>query len=304
MTTAIDLSQLPSPQVIESLDYETLLAERKAELVGLHRADEQADIARLLEIESEPLTKLLEENTYRELLLRQRINEAAQAVMLAHAQGGDLDNLGANYNIERLMIDAGDSTAVPPVPPTYESDAEFRRRIQLSPEGYTTAGSEQSYIFHALTADPDVRDASAVSPSPGAVTVYVLSRTGNGAAPMATLDAVAAAVNAENIRPMTDNVTVLSASIVDYAITAEMTLLPGPDAQVVRDAAQAAAEAYVIEQHAMRRDVTLSGIYAVLHQSGVQNVSLQSPAADIVIGDGEASHCTDITITAASDTDV
>ncbi|NUV25651.1 hypothetical protein MS6204_04603 [Escherichia coli] len=46
---------------------------------------------RTLELESEPATKLLQENAYRELLLRQRINEAAQAVMVAYAMGGDLD---------------------------------------------------------------------------------------------------------------------------------------------------------------------------------------------------------------------
>ncbi len=45
---------------------------------------------RTLELESEPATKLLQENAYRELLLRQRINEAAQAVMVAYAMGGDL----------------------------------------------------------------------------------------------------------------------------------------------------------------------------------------------------------------------
>ncbi|MDT0499710.1 MULTISPECIES: baseplate J/gp47 family protein [unclassified Halomonas] len=304
MTTAIDLSQLPAPEVLEELDYESILAERKAALVALYSSDEQAGIERLLEIESEPLTKLLEESAYRELLLRQRINDAAQAVMLAHAKGSDLDQIGANYGVERLMIDAGDSSAVPPVPPTYESDSEFRRRIQLSPEGYTTAGSEQSYVYHALSADADVLDASAVTPAPGAVTVYVLSRTGDGSAPAATLSAVEAAVNDQAIRPMTDNVVVQSASIVEYAITAELTMLPGPDAAVVRDAAIEAAEAYAERQHAMRRDITLSGIYAALHQSGVQNVALSSPAADIVIGDGEASYCTGITVTTAENTDV
>jgi phage-related baseplate assembly protein len=304
MTTAIDLSQLPAPEVLEELDYEQILAERKAALIALYPAEQRDDVERLLSHESEPLTKLLEENAYRELLLRARINDAARAVMLAHAKDADLDQIGANYNVERLMIDGGDSSAVPPVPPTYESDAEFRRRIQLSPEGYTTAGSEQSYVFHALSADPDVLDASAITPAPGAVTVYVLSRTGSGAAPSATVSAVERAVNDQTIRPMTDNVTVQSASIVEYAIEAELTMFPGPDAAVVRDAAIAAAEAYAERQHVMRRDITRSGIYAALHQSGVQNVDLASPAADIVIGDGEASHCTAISVTAAEETDV
>ncbi|KAB8305384.1 baseplate assembly protein, partial [Rouxiella chamberiensis] len=63
----IDLSQLPAPDVVEVLDYETLLAERKATLVSLYPEDQQAAIARTLTLESEPIVKLLEENAYREV---------------------------------------------------------------------------------------------------------------------------------------------------------------------------------------------------------------------------------------------
>lgn len=100
----IDLSQLPAPQIVDVPDFETLLAERKAEFVALHPKDEQEAVIRTLELESEPVTKLLQENAYRELLLRQRINEAAQAVMVAYAIGGDLDQLAANYNVKRLTV--------------------------------------------------------------------------------------------------------------------------------------------------------------------------------------------------------
>ena len=86
----IDLSQLPAPQIVDVPDFETLLTERKAEFVALHPKDEQEAVIRTLELESEPVTKLLQENAYRELLLRQRINEAAQAVMVAMPMGGDL----------------------------------------------------------------------------------------------------------------------------------------------------------------------------------------------------------------------
>lgn len=301
---AIDLSRLPSPTVVEVLDYEVLLAARKADFLARFPVEQQAELGARLALESEPLTKLLEENTYRELLLRQRINDAARAVMLAYAQGADLDQIGANYNVYRLTIDAGDSSAIPPRPPVLESDADFRRRIQLSPEGYTTAGSEQSYVFHGLSAAADVADISAISPQPGAVTVYVLARSGDGSASEELLAAVRAALNAEHVRPMTDQVNVQSASIIPYSIEAELVMLPGPDSAVVRAAAQAAVEAYAAAQHAMRRDVTLSGLYAALHQPGVQRVELSSPSANLVIGDGEASHCTAITLSVAEQTDV
>ena len=84
MAGPIDLSQLPSPAVVEELEFETILAERKSRLLELTPEADRADVEATLELESEPITKLLEENAYREITWRQRVNEAARAVMLAY----------------------------------------------------------------------------------------------------------------------------------------------------------------------------------------------------------------------------
>ena len=112
----IDLNQLPAPDVVEELDFETILAERKATLISLYPEAQQEAVARTLTLESEPLVKLLEENAYRELIWRQRVNEAARAVMLACAAGNDLDVIGANYNTTRLTITPADDSTIPPSP--------------------------------------------------------------------------------------------------------------------------------------------------------------------------------------------
>ncbi len=289
--TAVDLSQLPKPAVVETLDYETILAELKAQLTAL-----DATLAPVLALESEPLTKIVEVCAYRELNLRQRINESAQAVMLAYARQSDLDNLGALMNVARLQTDPGDPNAIPPVPPSFESDADYRRRIQLSPEGFSTAGPEGAYVFHALSASGDVLDASAISPNPGEVLVSILSRTGDGTADQALIDTVLAVLSADDVRPLTDQVIVQSAAIINYQITATLYFYAGPGKYEVLASAQAAAEAYAQKQHRLGLDVTLSGIYAALHQSGVQRVALTSPAADIVIDRQSASYCTAIAL--------
>jgi phage-related baseplate assembly protein len=262
-------------------------------------------------VESDPAYKVIEIAAYREMLLRQRVNDAAKAVMLAYAQDADLDQIGANYEVERLTIDPGDANAIPPVEPVYEDDDDFRNRIQLSPEGYTTAGSKGSYIFHALSADADVKDADAVSPVPGDVTVYVLSRTGDGTAGAPLLATVEAALSADRVRPMTDNLTVMTASIIEYEVEAELVMYDGPDKEVVRQAAEDACQLYVEAMHRIGYDVTLSGLNAALHQPGVQRVKLigDTPAPDgeeriVEVGEGEAAYCTLLTVTAAVETDV
>jgi phage-related baseplate assembly protein len=70
------------------------VAERKATLISLYPEAERAAISRTLALESEPIVKLLQENAYREVILRQRINDAAKAVMLAYSTGADLDQFG------------------------------------------------------------------------------------------------------------------------------------------------------------------------------------------------------------------
>ncbi|MNV12271.1 Baseplate J-like protein [compost metagenome] len=159
-------------------------------------------------------------------------------------------------------------------------------------------------MFHGLSADGQVKDISAVSPDPGEVNVFVLSRTGDGASDAPLLDKVNAALNAERVRPMTDNVTVLSASIINYSVTAVLTLYPGPASEVVLAAAQAALDAYTESMHRIGYDVTRSGIFAALHQPGVQNVALTLPAADIVVDDGQAAFCTGTALTIAGAPDV
>lgn len=287
--TAIDLSQIAAPSVVEPLEFEAILSEMIADLKA--RAPEFSAL-----VESDPAFKILEVAAFREMIIRQRINEAAQAVMLPYAGGSDLENLTAFFGVARLTIDPGDPDAVPPVPPVMESDTDLRRRAQLSLEGFSTAGPSGAYIFHALSASGAVLDASAVSPSPGTVLVSILSRTGDGTASYDLLTTVGAALNDENVRPLCDEVTVAAAEIVPYAISAQLLIHPGPDTSVVLASAQAAAAAYATAQHRIGADVTLSGLYAALHRPGVARVTLTSPAATIEIGEAQASWCSGITV--------
>lgn len=284
--TAVDLSRLPAPQLIDPLDFETIYADAVAHMKSLFPAFENRD--------SDPASKLLQTFAYFAQLIRQRVNDAARAVMPAYAVGADLDNIAALFGIARLMITPPDP--VLGVPAVMESDADFRRRMVLAPEGYSVAGPEGAYVFHALSADPDVLDASAISPTPGHVVVSILSRADGGMAAPALCDAVQAYLSDETRRPLTDYVTVQAAEIVEFTVDAAITTFSGPDGSIVMDTARARLAAYVTESHRIGRDVTRSGIFAALHVEGVQNVALTSPAADIVISREQAPFCTAVTL--------
>ncbi|HAT3729229.1 baseplate assembly protein [Serratia marcescens] len=292
----IDLSQLPAPNVVEPLDYETLFAERKATLISLYPADQQEAVARTLALESEPIVKLLQENAYREVLLRQRVNDAAKAVMLAHATGEDLDQLGANFNTPRLVIAPADESTIPPTPAVMEADEDYRLRLQDAFEGVSTAGSAGSYRFHARSADGRVADVTAISPSPASVIVTVLSREGDGTASPELLATVDTALNDEDMRPVGDRVVVQSAKITRYGIEATLYLHPGPEVAPILTAANERLRNYVEGVRRLGRSIRRSSMNAALTVEGVEHVDIIKPAADIVLDKTQAGYCTGFTI--------
>ena len=145
MTTLNDLASLPTPAVIESLSFETIFSELQAEFQSRY-----PDYSALLA--SDPAIKLLEVAAYREVLLRNRINEAAKASLLAFATGSDLDHLAAFYGVTRLMD---------------ESDEALRLRTRQRIIGFANAGGAAHYRYWALSASPEVADVEVDSPEPG-----------------------------------------------------------------------------------------------------------------------------------------
>lgn len=273
-SNAIDLSRFPAPTIVEQLTFEQILAE----LVESLRARLPAFDAL---VESDPVMKLLQVVAYRELLLRQGANDAARQLMVAYALGANLDHLAALVGVTRLPGEADDA---------------LRQRAVLGPEGFSVAGPELAYIYHAKSADPGVLDASAISPAPGEVRVTVLSRDGDGAASAALLDAVRERVNAREVRPLGDLVTVASAEIRTFAVHATLYTFAGPDRSLVLTAAREQLDRYLAECRLLGRDVTMSGLYAALTVPGVQRVVLAAPTADVVCDYTQAAWCTDIVI--------
>lgn len=209
MPQIADLSKIPAPDVIEEIDFEKILAARKERFIAECQTPAEREYWRkVLELESEPVVKLLEECAYSEMLMRQDFNERAKGLMLAYASGSDLDQLAANVDIQRLVITEADYTVEPPIQQVLESDESLRRRVQGAFETLTTAGSEESYYQHAKSAHGQVADIAVISPSGAVVDIVVLSNQAGGVPSEAVIKAVTEAVNAKYRRPTADRVTV------------------------------------------------------------------------------------------------
>lgn len=279
-TTAIDLSQLPAPTVIEGIDYETIYAALLGKLQALLQ---EQGVTFDATVESDPAVKQNQVVAYRELLLRQSFNERAKQLFLAYATDSNLDQLVALLGVERL---AG------------EEDDDLRSRAQLAPDTFSVAGPETAYEYHARSADSTIADVSVTSPAPGVVLVSLLSSSGDGTATADQIANATAALNAE-VRPLTDQVIVQSAEIIPYQITSAITIFDGPDRSVVLSNAQDAVAAYVAAARKIGRDINRANIFAAICVSGVSNATLPSLPADMPMSKTQCGHCTGITITVA-----
>ena len=273
---APELAGLPTPQVLETLRFETVFDALLRDF-QVRYPQYSALLA------SDPAIKLIEVAAYRELLLRARINEAARANLLAFAVGHDLEHLGAFYGVSRLP---------------QEQDEPLRRRIRARIMGFANAGGAAHYRYWALSASPEVADVAVDSPGPGRVRISVLPTGHSDTVPEALLETVRATVLRDDVRVLTDTVEVVPVSLVPVTVSAQIWLYPdtpmavfdGLTSRLTRELAQAAVLGW---------DLTQSWLIGQLQQPGIHKVALNEPATDIRIHSTQAVRLTDVQLTFA-----
>lgn len=288
--SAVDLSALPAPEVLESLDFEDIYEDS----LGVYRVAMGDNWSAPLE--SDPVVKLIEVGAYNKLGNRARVNDGVKALLLAYARGADLDQLAFNVNLKRLVVQAADNTVFPAIPEVLEEDDALRERIQLVYEGLTTAGPRNSYILHARNASGLVADATAESPSPATVVVTVLSLEGMGEASQALLDGVYKHLSDDDIRPLGDRLIVQSAEILPYSITAILHMTgTGSENETILAEANKRIAAWINPRRRLAVEVPRSAVDAQLHIAGVRRVELVS-WQDITPTKAQAAYCTGFSI--------
>lgn len=290
--STVELSSLPAPQVLEDLDYEETYQQGLETFRAFMGENWTANL------ESDPVTKLLELGAYVRLQNRARINDAAKALMLAYAQGSDLDQLAANVELKRLVVQAADPSTSPPTVEVLEEDDALRERIQLVYEGLTTAGPRNSYILHARNASGLVADATAESPSPAVVTVTVLSLegAGTGEASPELLEAVRIKLSDDDVRPVGDRLFVESAEVLHYRIDAVLHRAgSGPESEATLAECKRRLAAWINPRRRLGVEVARSAIDAQLHIAGVSRVELVG-WQDLAPTKSQAAWCDEFTV--------
>jgi phage-related baseplate assembly protein len=176
-----------------------------------------------------------------------------------------------------------------------ESDQNVRERIRLAPASFSTAGPTAAYIFHARSAHQSIIDVAITNPIPGQVNVYPLVAVGDFT-PAEVIEAVESVLNAENVRPLTDTVVVLSPSAAHYSIVANVQIYPDADPVAVQATVEGNLQAFAAERRArLGVDITDSQVLSKCQIDGVYRAFLTG-WTDVVIENTSFPVCDNITV--------
>jgi len=185
-----------------------------------------------------------------------------------------LDPQAFIVSTENLAITSGGVDA--------ESDDELRERAKLAPSSFSVAGPRNAYKFFARTASSAIIDVAVQQITPGTVGVYPL--VAGGTTPSEILVLVAAAVNADDVRPLCDTVVVESPTVINYDLDVDITTLEDADTELIQTAIETALQALADNRAStLGRDVMLSQIIAACMVEGVFDVTVVTPSADVTV---------------------
>ena len=297
----VDFSQLPAPNLIKELDFETLLNARKEKFIALYPASEQQKWRSVLSRESEPVVKILQENTYLEMLYQNKCNADARSLLLAYAEGEDLDHLAlTEYGLTRLIVTPEDISATPPLPAVYESDERLKERCILSFDGMNTAGSSNAYRYFTLSADGRVDGIKVKSDeaTPCFLDIVITQvDSENGEASEELIQIIQTALDPDTVRPVGDRPTVKSSIATNYQIEASLYVGKNAEDALLLEAANIRLDKYIKNAQKNGESIYLSAIYAALHVDGIERVEIISPTSDLVMDSYHHPYCTAKNIT-------
>lgn len=171
-----------------------------------------------------------------------------------------------------------------------EDNASYYERMRDSMESFSTAGPINGYIYWTKTVSPAVLDVAVTSPEACYVDVRVILRDGQETTE-AVLKEIEEALNASDIRPLTDIVTVSAPETVDFSVDATFWIAqPNREsAAAIEREVRAAVDSFIIWQTSkMGRDINPSYLTKLMMDAGAKRVEVRQPTfqsvADIAVG--------------------
>lgn len=160
-----------------------------------------------------------------------------------------------------------------------ESDDALAERIYIASSAYSVAGPKDAYVYWTKTASSKIADVSVTSPAPCEVDVRFILEGGELPG-QALIDKVNAILQDDNIRPLTDLVSVSAPDVVSYDINLTYYINDSDKAAAgnIQNLVNTAVETYKTWQSsAIGRDINPSYLIGKIMGAGAKRVTVTSP---------------------------
>ena len=263
--------------VLEQIDVEQILADRMDRLKQ-QWAYYDPPMAAQYDVETlefDPIKINQEACSYFELLLRDRVNQAARSITLAYAIGTDLDAIASRY-----------PGGVPRLP--NESDDRYRRRIWLSPNTLSPHGTAEAYEFWALTALPALRDVTALRSVqhdyyPTILITCLMEPPADPKPSDEQLVGVRSYIQSLSRMGLTDVISVNQPKVLHINYTIDLWLYPGSAADQTVTQIKKNLTKLIDDQYWLGHDHSLMAIHAACAMSGVHHADIIEPVKDVMV---------------------
>lgn len=165
-----------------------------------------------------------------------------------------------------------------------ESDDHLAERVYLFPGSYSTAGPEANYKYHAKKYSVNVGDVVVVSEqAAGTVDIYFLMADGT-TPPEEMITGLQNYLRDNNIRPMTDLVTVAAPEEIGYSVnlTYYINRSDSNRAVAIQEAVAAAVANFTAWQRTIGRDINPDKLRQLVMAAGAKRVEVTAPVHQIV----------------------
>lgn len=165
-----------------------------------------------------------------------------------------------------------------------EDDDTLKDRIYIAPSKYSVAGPEESYRYWLKTYNANISDALIYSDDPVDVTIEFIMTDGELPSESMLLG-VQKFLSDEQIRPLTDRVTVKAPETVDYKINVKYFVNQSDLKKVdtIKTAVNAAVDDYIIWQRSkIGRDINPSQLIQQMMSAGAKRVEVTLPVFQVI----------------------
>lgn len=168
-----------------------------------------------------------------------------------------------------------------------ETDEQYRYRIWLAIESYSTCGPHDAYEFWALSASPDIIQAVVYSAPEIAGEVWIFPLLKDGEIPeQPVLDLVKAKCSADTVRPLTDYVSVFAPTVFEYTLDMDYYILEDNEvlvSTIQNNVAQAVADWILWQRSYVSRDLNCDELAKRCLEAGAKRIVVRSPSPEFQV---------------------